>query len=52
MTARDAAHRYHGLDVAGEPGRAASFARDFEDKASSEDFDEYLRVLALIYGSN
>jgi hypothetical protein len=52
MTGRDAAIELHSLDVEGVPGRAASFARTFEDAATAEQFDEYLRVLDLLYGNN
>jgi hypothetical protein len=48
MTSREAALEYHRLDVEGVAG--ASFARTYEDGASEADFDEYLRVLDLVYG--
>jgi hypothetical protein len=48
MTSREAALEYHRLDLEG--AGATSFARSFEDSASESDFDEYLRVLDLVYG--
>ncbi len=52
MTSREAALEYHRLDIEGPIGAAGSFARTFEDGATAEDFDEYLRVVDLLYGSN
>jgi len=49
MTGREAALEYHRLDVEGGP--SASFARSFEDGATEADFDEYLRVLDLVYAT-
>lgn len=46
----EAAEEYHRLDVEGVPGRAASFARTYEDGASETEFTEYLRVVDIFFG--
>lgn len=46
----EAAEEFHRLDVEGVPGRAASFARTYEDRASETDFSEYLRFVDLFFG--
>ena len=51
MTALEAANHYVYLASAGNPlAEAASFARDYEEHASEEDFDAYLRFIDLHYG--
>lgn len=46
--AADAANEYLIIE-ASDPAAAASFARNYEERASSEDFDAYLDFLDLAY---
>lgn len=46
--AADAANEYLIIEAT-DPAAAASFARSYEERASSEDFDAYLGFLDLAY---
>lgn len=47
VKALDAAMEFLTLEAAGVPGAAASFARNFEERATAAEFDAYLHFLDL-----
>lgn len=47
VKALDAAMEFLTLEAQGAPGAAASFARDFEERATAAEFDAYLHFLDL-----
>lgn len=51
LSPAEAANHYVFLEATEPYGVAASFARDYEDKARPEDFDAYLHFLDLHYGA-
>jgi hypothetical protein len=47
MTPTEAANHYLYLEATAAPGVAASFAREYENRASPRDFDAYLKAYEL-----
>ena len=50
MDPTEAANHYLYLDATAPIGVAASFAREYEDKASEDEFDAFLSALDLSAG--